>query len=473
MPSTFWPKAVKAACDIRNRLPHSSLTGLRSPHRAFFKQEPALYRFKIFGSIVFPHVPEERRPKQSTWNDRAMLGVIVGYPSDTTYEYYDIANRKFMTSHDIGIREGQFATLHDFDPTAARSTTITPPQRPESPPAPKPIYDMIEVQRPPKIVGLEAHVAKIEKSTSDKPTYEEAMNGPDKDKWVAAMKEELESIHRNETARLVKRPRGRKLIGVKWVLNIKRDAKGEIIKYKARLVAKGYSQQFGFDYDETYAPVVRIEHVRILFALAVLFNLPIIHLDAKNAFLNGKSDFAIYIQQPDGFVDINFPEHVLLLLKSLYGLKQASRIWYLTLYEAIVNLGFTASEFDHCIFISTTRNLLIAVYVDDMLAIGPQHKCDEFASQLNEKFRIVNQGPVSSFLGINVERKNGIILLNQIGYINKMAQRFQIDPSIFVPTPLEHSLPLVKLGENDKRADPTYYKCNTMGLGTHNTLAIQ
>jgi Reverse transcriptase (RNA-dependent DNA polymerase) len=199
-----------------------------------------------------------------------------------------------------------------------------------------------------------------------------------------------------------------------------------------------------------YAPVVRIEHVRMLFALAVL-NFPIIQLDAKNAFLNGKSDFSIYVQQPDEFVDTNFPDHVLLLLKSLYGLKQASRIWYLTLYEAIVNLGFSVSEFDPCIFISTTRNLMIAVYVDDILAIGPQSAFDEFARQLNEKFRIVNQGPVSSFLGINVECKNGTILLNQIGYINKMAQRFQINPSSSVPTPLEHSLPLVKPGKDDKR----------------------
>jgi hypothetical protein len=145
-----------------------------------------------------------------------------------------------MTSHDIGIREGQFATPQDFDPTAKAPSTTNMPERPSSP---KPIYDTIEVQHPPKVVGF-AHVAKIEKSTSDKPTYEEAMNGPDKDKWVAAMKEELESIHRNETARLVKCLRGRKLIGVKWVLTVKRDAKGKIIKHKARLVAKGYSQQF-------------------------------------------------------------------------------------------------------------------------------------------------------------------------------------------------------------------------------------
>jgi Reverse transcriptase (RNA-dependent DNA polymerase) len=140
----------------------------------------------------------------------------------------------------------------------------------------------------------------------------------------------------------------------------------------ARLVAKGFSQQFGFDYDETYAPVVHIEHVRILFALAALFNFPIIHLDAKNSFLNGKSDFAIYIRQPEGFTDLQFPDYVLLLLKSLYSLKQASRIWYLTLYEAIIDLGFTPSEFDPCIFISIERNMIIAIYVDDILAIGPQ-----------------------------------------------------------------------------------------------------
>jgi hypothetical protein len=126
------------------------------------------------------------------------------------------------------------------------------------------------------------------------------------------MKSEIDSIRMNETWRLFKHPHGRKPIGVKWVLNIKRDAKGNIIKHKARLVAKGFSQQFGFDYDETYAPVVRINHVRILFALAVLLNIPVIHLGAKNAFLNGPSDLAIYIRQPAGFIDANHPDYVLL-----------------------------------------------------------------------------------------------------------------------------------------------------------------
>jgi Reverse transcriptase (RNA-dependent DNA polymerase) len=131
--------------------------------------------------------------------------------------------------------------------------------------------------------------------------------------------------------------------------------------------------------------------------------------------------------------------------------------------------GFTASEFDPCIFISKRRNLTIAIYVDDILAIGSQHACDEFASELNQKFRIVNQGPVSSFLGINVQRKDSLILLNQIGYIEKLAQRFNIDSTIAVATPLEHSLPLVKPNAHDRRADPTQYK---EIIGSLNHLAI-
>jgi hypothetical protein len=104
--STFWPKAVKAACDIGNRLPHTGLKGkTRSPYCQFFKAEPFLKRFKNFGSTTFAHIPEERRPKQSSWNDRPTNGVLVGYPSSTTYEYYDFENRKFLTSHDIDNRD--------------------------------------------------------------------------------------------------------------------------------------------------------------------------------------------------------------------------------------------------------------------------------------------------------------------------------------------------------------------------------
>jgi len=324
---------------------------------------------------------------------------------------------------------------------------------------------MIAVQRAPKIVNSTNSTVQID----DKPAYEDAIQSPNKSKWISAMRDEIRSIVQNQTWRLVNHPPGRKAIGVKWVLAVKRDAKGAILKYKARLVVKGYSQEFGFDFDETYAPVVRIEHVRILFALAAYFNLPVIHLDAKNAFLHGQSDFAIYIEQPPGFENPAHPNSVLLLLKSLYGLKQAFRIWYLALYDAIINLGFESSEFDPCIFISYRWHLLLAIYVDDILVMGPQVKCDKFANQLSRQFRITNQGHVSSFLGINVERRNGMILLNQIGYIDRMAKRFQLESCNPTSTPLDHSLPLLKAESDTPRANETLYRELT---GSLNHLAI-
>src|SRR5579859_7044543 len=116
---------------------------------------------------------------------------------------------------------------------------------------------------------------------------------------------------------------GKRAIPLKWVFKIKRDAKGKFEKYKARIVVKGYSQVAGLDFDETFAPVVRIKSVRVIFAMAAANDLYILHVDCKNAFLHGKSDVEIYVTQPEGFVDEHFPEKVLHLNKSLYGLKQA------------------------------------------------------------------------------------------------------------------------------------------------------
>jgi Reverse transcriptase (RNA-dependent DNA polymerase) len=474
-PSSFWPKAIKAACDIRNRLPHSSLPDQMSPFEAFYRQKPSLERFKTFGSLAFPLIPKESRPKQPGYETRARRCIIVGYPAETIYEYYDFEKKEFNKSHNLEIWENQFPSPQYFnDPSIPKDERFVPaPSQARELPSPKPIYDEIVVQPPPKIVGYTKVANSVANSVAhpvnENPSYQEAINGPDKAEWIKATRAEIDSIVQNNTWKLVQLPPGRKPIGVKWVLTVKRDAKGKITKHKARLVAKGFSQQFGFDFEETFAPVVRIEHVRILLAIAALLGLSVNHLDAKNAFLNGKSDFAIYINQPEGFEDSLFPHYVLLLLKSLYGLKQAPRIWYLTLYEAIIALGFTPSEFDPCIFISKTKNLIIAIYVDDILTIGPQDVCDEFARLLGQQFRISNQGPVSSFLGINIQRSRDTILLNQIGYIDRMAKRFQLESSNPVHTPLDHSLPLLNAKPHDRRADPTLYK---ELIGSLNHLAI-
>ena len=144
--------------------------------------------------------------------------------------------------------------------------------------------------------------------------------------------------------------------------------------------------------------MVRIESVRTLLAIAAANDLYILHVDCKNAFLNGTSDLEIYITQPEGFIDSRHPHKVLRLNKSLYGLKQAPRIWYLLLCEVIVGLGFEVLETDTSIYVR--REIIIAVYVDDMLIIGPsQEECNEIYQALVE-----NKGEVKSFLGLNITR---------------------------------------------------------------------
>ena len=204
---------------------------------------------------------------------------------------------------------------------------------------------MIVVQNPLKIVNF------VIKQTEEKPTYRDAITGCNKDKWIAEMYEELKSIQQNQTWWLVALSSGHKAIGIRWVVTCKHDAKGNFTKYNVCLLANGYSHKFGFDYDETYASVIQIKHVHILFPLAAFFSLLVIHLDAKNPFFYGDSDFAIYIHQPPGFENQAHINTILLLLKSLYSLKQVPQIWYPVLYDTIIDLGFISSKFDPWLFL--------------------------------------------------------------------------------------------------------------------------
>jgi hypothetical protein len=188
---------------------------------------------------------------------------------------------------------------------------------------------------------------------------------------------------------------------------------------KQRIIVKGYSQVTGLDFNETFAVnetfalVVRIESVRIIFALAAANDLFILHIDCKNAFLQGQSDVDIYVYQPEGFVDIQFPQKVLHLNKSLYGLKQALRIWYLFLCGVIIDLGFVALESHTCIYIR--GQLIVAVYVDDIKVVGNQKDCEAFYHELVKHVKVENKGPTKSFLSIDIiwDWDQHLITINQ------------------------------------------------------------
>jgi hypothetical protein len=149
-----------------------------------------------------------------------------------------------------------------------------------------------------------------EEPSRDPRTHKEALSCPEREKWITAMKEELDSLRKHNTYRLAKLPLGRRAVGYKWVFKTKRDATGSITHYKARLVAQGYTQRKGLDFQETFAPVARMTSQRIVIATAAAKGLELFQIDIKNAYLNGEIDTDIYMKQPVGFEDPRYPDMV-------------------------------------------------------------------------------------------------------------------------------------------------------------------
>jgi len=199
--------------------------------------------------------------------------------------------------------------------------------------------------------------------------------------WMIAMQDELNQFTRNDVWFLVPKTDDMNIIGTKWVFRNKMDEDGNIIRNKARVVAKGYNQEEGIDFDETYAPVARLEAVRLLLAYASMCNFKLHQMDVKSAFLNGFLNEEVYVSQPPGFEDHLYPNHVFKLKKALYGLKQAPRQWYEMLSNFLLSKGYVRGAVDKTLFIRKYENdvILVQVYVDNII-FGSNNNtlCEEF-----------------------------------------------------------------------------------------------
>ncbi|GJV54564.1 ribonuclease H-like domain, reverse transcriptase, RNA-dependent DNA polymerase [Tanacetum coccineum] len=250
--------------------------------------------------------------------------------------------------------------------------------------------------------------------------YKEASNDQ---RWIEAMKVELDSINRNNTWKLTTLPKGHKAIGLKWVFKTKKDANGNIIKHKARLVAKGYIQEHGIDFEEVFAPVARMETVRLLLAIAANNKWEVHHLDVKSAFLHGDLKEEVYVTQPEGFIKREDNGKVYRLIKALYGLRQAPRAWNIKLDNTLKSLDFKKCALEQAIYTKTSRDstLLIGVYVDDLIITGtPKKEIDKFKAQMEEKFKMSDLGLLAYYLGIEVTQTSGDISIKQTAYANKI-----------------------------------------------------
>ncbi|CAL9001562.1 unnamed protein product [Prunus brigantina] len=191
--------------------------------------------------------------------------------------------------------------------------------------------------------------------------------------WIKAMKDELSMIEKNATWELVDRPTKKPVIGVKWVFKTKLNLDGSVQKNKARLVAKGYSQKPGVDYNETFAPMARLDTIRTLIALAAQKSWKLYQLDVKSAFLNGFLEEEVYVDQPEGFVVKGSESKVYKMHKALYGLKQAPRAWYSEIDGYFAECGFTKSQSEATLYFKTRGEasiLIVSIYVDDIVYTG-------------------------------------------------------------------------------------------------------
>ena len=185
--------------------------------------------------------------------------------------------------------------------------------------------------------------------------------------WVNSMHEEFHQFVRNNVWELVPRPKGVNVIGTKWIFKNKSNEHGTVIIIKSRLVVQGYTQVEGIDFDETFAPLARLESIRILLAIASHLNFKLYQMDVKSAFLNGMLQEEVYVEQPKGFVDPHRPDDVYKLKRALYGLKQAPRAWYDRLTAYLTKHGFKRGFADTTLFIRKDKNYFVVaqIYVDE------------------------------------------------------------------------------------------------------------
>ncbi|PRQ49627.1 putative RNA-directed DNA polymerase [Rosa chinensis] len=261
-------------------------------------------------------------------------------------------------------------------------------------------------------------------------------------KWRKAMEEEMEALQKSNTWQLVPPPQGKKAVGCRWVFTVKHNADGSVNRYKARLVAKGFTQTYGIDYDETFAPVAKMNTIRVLLSFAASLNWPLRQFDVKNAFLHGELAEEVYMSLPLGYVVASPGDFVCRLRKSLYGLKQSPRAWFGRFSQFMRKVGYRQSNSDHTLFLKHQQGKVTAliIYVDDMIITGNDTvEIDRLQRQLAFEFEMKDLGELKYFLGIEVARGREGIYLCQRKYVLDLLTKTGLLDCRPVDTPIEQN----------------------------------
>lgn len=220
------------------------------------------------------------------------------------------------------------------------------------------------------------------------------------------------------------------VVGNKWVFRVKRKKDGSVDKFKARVVAKGFNQRHWVDFSETFSPIIKSATIQIVLSLRLNYGWQLKQMNVNNAFLQGKLSEEVYMPQPIGFKEKDHPDHVCKLNRAIYGLKQAPRAWYHVLSKFLLDYGFTNSTSDASLFIYSSKDTIMyfLMYVDDLILTGINvSQLNFFVNSLSSQFSLKKLGELNYFLGIEVVRTIGGLLLSQQKYIKEILEIFWHD----------------------------------------------
>nr|GFA87288.1 retrovirus-related Pol polyprotein from transposon TNT 1-94 [Tanacetum cinerariifolium] len=257
--------------------------------------------------------------------------------------------------------------------------------------------------------------------------------------WIESMQEELHQFDRLEVWELVDRPLCTNVINLKWLWKNKRDEENTVIQNKSLLVAKGYAQKEGVDFEESFAPVARLEAVRLFIAYVAHKSFTVYQMDVKTSFLYGPLKEEVYVNQPDGFVDPYHTDKVYRLKKALYGLKQAPRAWYDELSKFLLSKGFSKGFIDQTLFITKHRGdiFLVQIYVDDIIFDSTNPNLSKrFEKLMHSKFEKSMMGELKFFLGIQIHKSPHGIFINQAKYAQEILIKHGMTSCDSVGTPM-------------------------------------
>lgn len=505
IPNELWADAVATACYLRNKCPSKAING-NIPEELWTGKQATTSHLKIFGCRAFSHI--DKSQQKGKLGRRSQECVFVGYPEGIKgYKLWNVEDDKFFVSRNVKFDETVFPfsrnqsenqteeknelifslddkglevnidTCEDPRDDIAEDTPLEPSVRKSEAPGDCIESDeetSTEKSKPPneeqqtearrsnrkrkpktyygdpilyKVTSKELPDTNIEK---DPANVKEALKTPEAEMWQKAMDEEVENLRRAQTWELVTKPPNTKLITSRWIFRKKKGETEGSVRFKARLVAKGYLQVSGVDFKDTFSPVIKLKSIRVLLAIAAERNLATHQMDITAAYLNGVLEEDIYMAQPEGCIEKEKQHLVCHLKKSIYGLRQSGRVWNTCLNDFLTKYGLKRSNADPCIYYCHSKNLMVGVYVDDLLVIGEIEGIHKFKMSIKERFTAKDLGPANQILSMQIHRAaDGSYTLDQTTYVSEILETFNMTECRYATTPLDPSIKYHKVDDQE------------------------